>query len=73
MKATSFPLTQITDREIDLNDVAGADGFLFVREGVGFAALGISARTNAANARNLLSGRWQVRHAFWQVVVGGSI
>ncbi len=55
MKATSFPLAQITDREIDLNDVAGADGFLFVREGVGFAALGIRARTDTANARHLLS------------------
>lgn len=55
MKATSFPLAQISDREIDLNDIAGANGFLFVREGVGFAALGISARTNAADARSILS------------------
>jgi len=55
MKATSFPLAQITDREIDLNDVAGATGFLFVREGIGFAAIGVSARANAHQARELLS------------------
>jgi len=55
MKAASFPLAHITDREIDLNDVAGANGFLFVREGIGFAAIGISARAHAANARELLS------------------
>ena len=55
MKATSFPLAQITDREIDLNDVAGANGFLFVRDGVGFAGVGISARLHANNARTLLS------------------
>ena len=55
MKATSFPLAQIADREIDLNDVAGANGFLFVRDGVGFAGVGISARLHANNARTLLS------------------
>ena len=55
MKATSFPLAQITDREIDLNDVADATGFLFVREGIGFAAIGVSARANAHQARELLS------------------
>jgi menaquinone-specific isochorismate synthase len=55
MKATSFPLAQITDRDIDLNDVAGSDGFLFVREGVGLAALGISARASATNAQKMLS------------------
>ena len=55
MKAASFPLAHITDREIDLNDAAGANGFLFVREGVGFAGIGISARAHAAKARELLS------------------
>lgn len=55
MKATSFPLAQITNRDIDLNDVAGANGFLFVRDGVGFAGVGISARVHANNARTLLS------------------
>ena len=56
MKARSFPLSHITDREIDLNDFAGSSGFLFVREGVGFAAVGISARLNARDARELLKG-----------------
>jgi isochorismate synthase len=55
MKATSFPLSHITDREIDLNDFAGSHGFLFVREGVGFAAIGISARATANKARELLN------------------
>jgi menaquinone-specific isochorismate synthase len=55
MKATSFPLTQISDLDIDLNDVAGAIGFLFVRDGVGFAGLGVSARMNAVEARRMLN------------------
>ena len=55
MKATSFPLSHITDREIDLNDFAGSHGFLFVREGVGFAAIGISARATANKAREILN------------------
>ena len=55
MQATSFPLSDITDREIDLNDFAGANGFLFVREGVGFAAVGVSARLSAPKARELLN------------------
>jgi menaquinone-specific isochorismate synthase len=55
MKATSFPLTQISDSDIDLNDVAGAMGFLFVRDGVGFAGLGVSARMNAVEARRMLN------------------
>lgn len=55
MKATSFPLANISDREVDLNDVAGESGFLFVREGVGFAAIGVAARVPANEGRNLLS------------------
>jgi len=55
MKATSFPLTQISDLDIDLNDVASAIGFLFVRDGVGFAGLGVSARMNAVEARRMLN------------------
>jgi menaquinone-specific isochorismate synthase len=55
MKATSFPLTQISDLDIDLNNVAGAIGFLFVRDGVGFAGLGVSARMNAVEARRMLN------------------
>jgi menaquinone-specific isochorismate synthase len=40
MRAVTRPL----DTAVDLNDVAGADGYLFVREGVGFAARGVAAR-----------------------------
>jgi menaquinone-specific isochorismate synthase len=37
-------VTRHLDTAVDLNDVAGADGYLFVREGVGFAARGVAAR-----------------------------
>jgi menaquinone-specific isochorismate synthase len=40
MRAVTRPL----DTAVDLNDVAGADGYLFVREGVGLAARGVAAR-----------------------------
>jgi menaquinone-specific isochorismate synthase len=40
MRAVTRPL----DTAVDLNDIAGADGYLFVREGVGFAARGVAAR-----------------------------
>ena len=67
MKATSFPLSHITDREIDLNDFAGANGFLFVREGVGFAAVGIGARLSAPKARELLNA---IEHSPTEVPIG---
>lgn len=37
-------VTRFLDTAVDLNDVAGADGYLFVREGVGLAARGVAAR-----------------------------
>jgi isochorismate synthase len=40
MKAITTPL----DIDIDLNDIARGDGYLFVREGVGFAGRGVAAR-----------------------------
>jgi menaquinone-specific isochorismate synthase len=40
MHAVSRPL----DREVDLNDIARGDGYLFVRDGVGVAARGVAAR-----------------------------
>jgi len=40
MRAVSRPL----DREVDLNDVARGDGYLFVRDGVGVAGRGVAAR-----------------------------
>jgi len=40
MRAVSRPL----DREVDLNDIARGDGYLFVRDGVGVAGRGVAAR-----------------------------
>ncbi|MEO6651187.1 MAG: isochorismate synthase [Ilumatobacteraceae bacterium] len=40
MRAITVPL----DTDLDLNDVARGDGFLFVRDGVGFAGRGVAAR-----------------------------
>ena len=40
MRAVSVPL----EHDVDLNDVARGDGYLFVREGVGFAGRGVAAR-----------------------------
>ena len=40
MKAVTVPL----DTDLDLNDVARGDGYLFVRDGVGFAGRGVAAR-----------------------------
>ena len=40
MRAVSRPL----DRDVDLNDIARGDGYLFVRDGVGVAGRGVAAR-----------------------------
>ena len=40
MRAVSRPL----DRQVDLNDIARGDGYLFVRDGVGVAGRGVAAR-----------------------------
>ena len=37
-------VTTALDDALDLNDVAGPDGYLFVRDGVGFAGRGVAAR-----------------------------
>lgn len=42
------------DRDVDLNDFAGSDGFLFVRDGVGLAGRGVAARIDADNAVRIL-------------------
>jgi menaquinone-specific isochorismate synthase len=43
------------DDEADLNDVARGDGYLFVREGVGFAGRGVAARVPIDEAVELLA------------------
>ena len=54
MKARSFLLSQVTDQSVDLNDFAGGEGLLFVRDGVGFAAQGICVRGSANHMREVL-------------------
>ncbi|MEI6400908.1 MAG: isochorismate synthase [Actinomycetota bacterium] len=51
MRAVTRPL----GTSVDLNDVAGADGYLFVREGVGFAARGVAARVPLADVPAVLA------------------
>ena len=41
--------------DIDLNDVAGGDGYLFVRDGVGVAGRGVAARVPLADAPAVLA------------------
>lgn len=51
MRARTVPLVE----PLDLNDVAGGDGYLFVRDGVGMAGRGVAARVPAEDARWLLA------------------
>ncbi len=41
--------------EVDLNDIAGGDGYLFVRDGVGLAGRGVAARVEADEALSFLN------------------
>ena len=50
MRAT----TQFFDAAVDLNDVAGGDGYLFVRDSVGFAGQGIAQSISADTAADFL-------------------
>lgn len=52
MRAVTVPLEQ----DVDLNDVARGDGYLFVREGVGFAGRGVAARIPIDDAVAFLAG-----------------
>lgn len=51
MRAT----TRLMDRPVDLNDVAGSNGFLFVRNGVGYAGQGVAARLAADECASFLA------------------
>ena len=55
MRALTRPLSEFTDRVPDLNDLAGDDGLLFVRDGTGMAGLGVAARVGADDAVALLA------------------
>lgn len=48
-------VTRHLDAPVDLNDVAGADGYLFVREGVGLAGRGVAARVPLADVPAVLA------------------
>ena len=51
MRALTRPLAV----DIDLNDVAGGDGYLFVRDGVGIAGRGVAARVALADVPAVLA------------------
>ena len=49
MRAHTRPLSAVVDGDIDLNDIARGDGYLFVRDGVGVAGRGVAARVPLAD------------------------
>ena len=55
MRAHTRPLAAVHDGDLDLNDVARGDGFLFVRDGVGFAGRGVAARVPLADVASTLA------------------
>lgn len=55
MQLITRPLREFADGERDLNDIAGRDGVLFVRDGVGFAGVGELARVPLGDASAFLS------------------
>ena len=52
MRAHTRPLLD----DLDLNDVARGDGYLFVRDGVGIAGRGVAARVPLADVADVLAG-----------------
>ena len=55
MRAVTRPLAAYLDGGIDLNDVAGSDGYLFVRNAVGLAGRGVAARVPVDEAVDVLA------------------
>jgi len=59
MRATTRLLSEVsstfTADQIDLTAIAGSDGMLFVRNGVGFATRGIAARVGSHEAKDFLA------------------
>lgn len=51
MRAVSRPL----ERDVDLNDIARGDGYLFVRDGVGVAGRGVAARVPLGDVPQFLA------------------
>jgi len=50
------------DSSVDLNDVAGNDGYLFVRSGVGYAAQGVATHLAFSDVQKTLSGIQHLNH-----------
>jgi len=55
MRAVTRPLSDYVDGAVDLNDVAGGDGVLFVRNAVGIAGRGVAATVAVDEAAEFLS------------------
>jgi len=55
VRAVTRPLHELADGFVDLNDVARGDGYLFVRDGVGFAGRGVAARIPVDDAVEFLA------------------
>ena len=49
-----FAQTTLFDASIDLNDIAGSDGFLFVRNGIGYAGRGVAQRVVMSQVEQVL-------------------
>ena len=56
MKAVTRPLSAYSDRPVDLNDIAGGDGVLFVRNAVGIAGRAVAATVPVDEAADFLAG-----------------
>jgi isochorismate synthase len=55
MRSTTQLLSAVTDQQIDLNDFACNDGYLFVRDGVGVAGQGVAKRVDRSQIGATLS------------------
>jgi menaquinone-specific isochorismate synthase len=55
MRAVTRPLSDFVDGPIDLNDIAGGDGVLFVRNAVGLAGRGVAATVAVDEAADFLA------------------
>ena len=59
MRAITRLLSEVTSSftadEVDLNAIAGSDGMLFVRNGIGFATQGVAARFASHEAKSFLA------------------
>ena len=54
MRAITRSLSHFTDKQLDLNNFARGDGYLFVRDGVGVAGRGVAARIEPNKAIEFL-------------------